>query len=77
MKMIGKRALGTTIIYYIAFLTYVNVTEITDVYIYTNIMSLNPIRSLPSEYEIEKENLSGLYVLLIYVYMSKKGLATF
>lgn len=40
-------------------------------------MSLNPIISLPSEYEIEKENLSGLYVLLIYVYMSKKELATF
>jgi hypothetical protein len=35
MKMIGKRAPGTTIIYYIDFLTYANVTEITDVYIYT------------------------------------------
>jgi hypothetical protein len=56
MKMIGKRAPGTTIIYYIAFLTYVNVTEIADVDIYThiNIVSLNPIRDLPSENEKER-----------------------
>lgn len=53
MKMIGKRAPGTTIIYYIAFLTYANVTEITDVYIHINIVPLNPIRGLSSENDLE------------------------
>ena len=54
MKMIGKRASGTTIIYYIAFLTYVNVTEIADVYVYINIVSLNPIRALSSKETVTK-----------------------
>jgi len=43
---LAKRASGTTIIYYIAFLTYVNVTKIADGYIYINIVSLKLIGNL-------------------------------
>ncbi len=57
MKMIGKRASGTTIIYYIAFLTYINVTEIADVYVYINIVSLNLIRDLSSKNEKERSSI--------------------
>lgn len=64
--MIGKRASGTTIIYYIAFLTHVNVTEIADVYVYINIVLLNPIRVLSLslfEKKPEKETVTKSFAL--------------
>ena len=61
MKMIGKRASGTTIVYYIAFLTYVNVTEIADGYVYINIVLLNLIRVLSSKNE--KKTVTKSFVL--------------
>lgn len=79
MKMIAKRASGTTIIYYIAFLTYINVTEIADVYVYIHILSSNLIRDLSSK---KKERVrkkigfsKGFFFIFIDVCMSeRKGL---